>query len=71
MRYITKTDLCIVGVNSGYLLMGIGVMCLIPLLFDIIYFEFDVISFVVPAAISIGLGLFLMKYLEKYYVKNV
>ena len=55
MRYITKTDLCIVGVNSGYLLMGIGVMCLIPLLFDIIYFEFDVISFVVPAAISIGL----------------
>ena len=51
--------------------MGIGVMCLIPLLFDIIYFEFDVISFVVPAAISIGLGLFLMKYLEKYYVKNV
>lgn len=61
----------IVGMNSGYLMIGIGVMCLIPLLFDIVYFEFDLISFVVPAAISISIGAFLIKYLNKYSTKNV
>ena len=71
MRYITKTDLLIIGLNSGYLLIGIGVMCLIPLLFDLIYFEFDLTSFILPAAISIGLGVFLMKYLKKYSKKNL
>lgn len=47
MRYITKTDLLIVARDSGYLMMGIGIMCLIPLIFDLIYFEFDVISFLI------------------------
>ena len=51
MRYITKTDLMIVARNSGYLMIGIGIMCLIPLIFDLIYFEFDIISFVIPCAI--------------------
>ena len=52
MRYITKTDLRVIARNSGMLMIGIGIMCLIPLVFDLIYFEFDVISFVIPAGIS-------------------
>ena len=64
MRYITKTDLVIVARNSGYLMIGIGLMCLIPLIFDIIYFEFDIISFILPAAISILLGFGFIKYFE-------
>ncbi|WP_405270855.1 TrkH family potassium uptake protein [Methanobrevibacter sp.] len=64
MRYITKSDLLVVANNSGMLMIGIGLMCLIPLIFDLIYFEFDIISFVVPAAISIGLGYGCMRYFE-------
>ena len=64
MRYITKTDLLIVARDSSYLMIGIGIMCIIPLIFDLIYFEFDIISFVVPAAISIALGLFFKKYFQ-------
>lgn len=65
MRYITKTDLLIVARNSGYIMIGIGIMCIIPLIFDLVYFEFDVISFSIPAAISILLGVGLLKYLEE------
>ena len=65
MKYVTKTDLMIVARNSGILMIGIGIMCLIPLIMDVIYFEFDIISFVVPAVISIGFGYFFMKYFDK------
>ena len=64
MRYITKTDLMIVARNSGILMIGIGIMCLIPLIFDLVYFEFDIISFIVPGAISIMLGIGVIKYFE-------
>jgi len=64
MRYITKTDLLIVAKNSGYLMIGIGAMCLIPLIFDLIYFEFDILSFVIPGAISILLGVFGLTYFD-------
>jgi trk system potassium uptake protein TrkH len=65
MRYITKTDLIIVARNSGYLMMGIGAMCLIPLIMDIIYFEFDILSFLIPGAISILLGFAFTKYFDE------
>lgn len=64
MRYITRTDLRIVAKNSGILMISIGIICLIPLIFDLIYFEFDIISFVIPAAISISLGYFFLNYYE-------
>ncbi|MDO5832616.1 MAG: TrkH family potassium uptake protein [Methanobrevibacter sp.] len=64
MRYINKTDLLIVAQNSGNIMIGIGAMCLIPLIFDFIYFEFDIISFLLPAAFSMGLGFFFSKYFE-------
>lgn len=71
MRYITKTDLIIVARNSGYLMVGIGVMCLIPLIFDLIYFEFDIISFVIPGLISILLGVFGLKYFDEKTKKKM
>ncbi len=71
MRYITKSDLLIVARDSGYLMIGIGLMCIVPLIFDLIYFEFDVISFVIPAAISIALGIACMKYFENSTTKKM
>ena len=71
MRYITKTDLLIVAYNSAVLMIGIGLMCLVPLIFDLIYFEFDIISFVIPAIISITLGFFLRAYFENKSKKKI
>ena len=71
MRYITKTDLIIVVRNSGYLMIGIGIMCLIPLIFDLIYFEFDIISFIIPAMLSILLGIFAVKYYDESLNKKM
>ena len=71
MRYITKTDLLIVAKNSGYLMIGIGAMCLVPLIFDVVYFEFDILSFVIPCVISVLLGYGLLKYLEDKTKKSI
>ena len=71
MRYITKTDLKIIVRNSGMLMVGIGVMCLIPLIFDLIYFEFDIVSFVLPAAISVFSGIFCIKFFEDVAKKKI
>ena len=64
MRYITRTDLIIVARNSGIVMIGIGIMCLIPLIIAAIYLELDMLSFIIPAAISIGFGYFFMKYFD-------
>ncbi len=71
MKYITKTDMLIVTKNSGYLMIGIGIMCLIPLIFDLIYFEFDILSFVIPGLISILLGVFALKYFDEKVNKKM
>ena len=71
MRYITKTDLLIVAHNSGNLMIGIGIMCLIPLIFDIIYFEFNIIGFILPSAISIILGYFSRNYFQNVTQKKI
>lgn len=66
MRYINKTDLYIVIRNSGMIMVGIGLMCLVPIIVDLIYFEFNFLGFILPSLISIGLGLFFTKYFEEY-----
>ncbi len=71
MRYITKTDLLIVAKNMAPIMIGVGAMCLIPLIFDAIYFEFDVISFLFPAAISFTSGLLLHFYFENRKTKQM
>ena len=71
MKYITKTDLLIVAKNSGYLMIGIGIMCLIPLIFDLIYFEFDIVSFILPGLISMLLGFFCLRFFEEKVNKKM
>ena len=56
MRYINRTDLLIVVRNLSRIMIGIGVLCLIPIIVDLIYLEFNLIGFLIPALISIGLG---------------
>ena len=52
-------------------MIGIGVMCLIPLIIDLIFFDFDVVSFIVPSAISIILGFLFVKYFDSYSSKRI
>ncbi len=52
-------------------MIGIGVMCLIPLIIDLIFFEFDVVSFVVPSTVSIILGFLFVKYFDSYSSKRI
>ncbi len=66
MKYITKTDYCIVARHSGAIMIGVGIMCLAPLIIDLIYLEHYYINFLVPGALSIVLGYVLMKSLDKY-----
>lgn len=66
MRYINRTDLMIVARNSGKLMVGIGIMCLIPIFVDLIYFEFNALYFIIPSLISMGIGFICIKGLDKY-----
>ena len=66
MRYINKNDVCIIARNSGKLMIGIGMVCLVPIIFDLIYLEFNAIGYLIPALISIGVGSICLKFLEKY-----
>lgn len=71
MRYISKSDIVIIATNSGNLMIGIGAICLIPLIFDLVYFEFDILSFLIPSAISILIGLFCRAYLKEHENKKL
>lgn len=66
MRYITKTDLYIVSRYSGVVMICVGLMCLFPLLIDLIYFEFNYACFIIPGVFSVILGYICMKALDKY-----
>ena len=66
MRYINKTDLFIIARNSGMLMIGIGVMCLVPIIVDLIYFEFNIVGYVIPAIISVCTGFICIKVFDKY-----
>jgi trk system potassium uptake protein TrkH len=66
MRYINKTDLFIIARNSGMLMIGIGVMCLVPIIVDLIYFEFNIVGYVIPAIISVCAGFICIKVFDKY-----
>ena len=66
MKYITKTDLCIVTRYSGVVMICVGLMCLSPLLIDLIYFEFNYSCFIIPGVFSVILGYICMKTLDKY-----
>ncbi|MBQ9026721.1 MAG: TrkH family potassium uptake protein [Methanobrevibacter sp.] len=71
MRYINKNDLMIVARNSGMIMIGIGILCLIPIIVDLIYFEFNFIGYLIPALISIGIGFICIKALDKYTTNKI
>ena len=52
-------------------MIGIGIMCLIPLIMDVIFFEFDILSFVIPGFISILLGVFCLKFFDENVNKQM
>ena len=66
MRFVNKHDVLIIAKNSGMLMVGIGLMCLVPIIVDLLFFEFNVVGYIVPALISICSGLICIKALEKY-----
>lgn len=68
MRYINKNDLLVIMQNSGMIMIGIGIMCLIPILVDLIYLEFNFIGYLIPAIISITLGIIFIKLLRNYNI---
>ena len=55
MRYINKVDLLIIARNMSLLMIGIGLLCLVPIIVDLIFLEFNAISYLIPALISIFL----------------
>ncbi len=71
MRYVNKNDLFIIARNSGRLMIGIGVLCLIPIIVDLIYLEFNVMGYIIPALISIVLGFVFNKVFDKYSDKKM
>ena len=66
MRYIKKNDLLIIMRNMGLIMIGVGVIFLIPIIVDLIYFESNALSFLIPSLISIAVGIIFAKALEKY-----
>lgn len=71
MRFVTKHDILIIAKNSGMLMIGIGLMCLVPIIIDLIFFEFNAAYFAIPAAISIVTGFICIKALDKYQINRM
>ena len=71
MRYINKNDLLVIMQNSGMIMIGIGIMCLIPILVDLIYLEFNFIGYLIPAIISITIGTIFIKLLKNYSIGSM
>jgi trk system potassium uptake protein TrkH len=71
MRYINKSDLLIIARNSGLLMIGIGIMCLVPIIVDLAYLEFNAMYFLIPSLISICIGFICIKTLDKYNINKM
>lgn len=71
MRYINKKDLFIVARNSGMIMIGIGILCLIPIIVDVIYLEFNFLGFIVPSLISIAIGYAFIRIFDKYSSRRI
>ena len=66
MRFVNKSDMFIIARNSGMIMIGIGLMCLVPIIVDFVFLEFNVMGYVIPALISIVVGLICIKVFDKY-----
>lgn len=61
MRYFVKRDLFVVSEYLGGLMIGIGVVVLLPIIVSLIYAENNYISFIIPSAISLTIGTIIKK----------
>ncbi len=68
MKYINKNDLLIIARNFGTTMIGIGALCLVPIIIDFLYQECDAVYFLVPGLLSMYLGLICIKSLDKYEI---
>jgi trk system potassium uptake protein TrkH len=66
MRYFNKHDILIIAKNSGILMIGIGIMCLVPIIVDLLFLEFNAVYYIIPSLISILAGFICIKALDKY-----
>jgi len=67
MKYIGKKDIFIVTYYLGKIMQGAGIAILLPIIVALIYQEhIYYLGFIIPAAISIGLGTFLCRNTPKY-----
>ena len=66
MRFVTKQDFFIIARNSGILMIGIGLMCLVPIIVDFIYLEFNAKYFYLMGLLSVLAGLICMYAFNKY-----
>ena len=71
MRYVNRNDLLIIIRNMGLLMIGIGVLSMVPIFVDLIYLEFNFVSFIVPSVISIALGFIFIKVLDEYSLSKI
>ena len=71
MRDINKNDLLIISYNMGLLMIGIGGLCLVPIIVDLIFLEFNAISFIIPSFISIFIGLLCVKVLKSHGINKI
>ena len=66
-KYITKADLLIVLHYLGYIMEGLGVLFLVPILVALIFGEYIKVSaFLIPCFISFTLGLAFTRKLTGY-----
>ena len=66
-KYITKADMLIVLHYIGYIMQGLGVVLLAPILVALIYREYiNVAAFLIPCFISFALGTIFTKKLKDY-----
>lgn len=66
-KYISKTDLLIVLHYIGYIMQGLGVVLMTPVLIALIYSEYIKVSaFLIPCFISFAIGTIFAKKLDDY-----
>lgn len=66
-KYITKTDLLVVLHYLGYIMQGLGVVLMTPVLVALIYGEYIKVSaFLIPCFISFALGTIFTQKLNEY-----
>ena len=66
IKYLSKQDIKIILHYLGHVMVGIGIVLLIPLLVDLIYREFVYPIGLIPPIFSIALGILFVKVFEEH-----